>query len=74
MFPEQSALAAKTLGAKIVQPIHWGAVILSRHGWDDPVERFLKESSAQGLETVTPYIGQTVHLKDTRRYAERWWR
>ena len=74
MFPEQSAAAAKTLGAKIVQPIHWGAIILSRHGWDDPVERFLKESSGLGLETVTPYIGQTVYLKDTRRYAERWWR
>ena len=74
MFPEQSAAAAKTLGAKIVQPIHWGAVILSRHGWDDPVERFLKESSALGLETVTPYIGQTVHLDDAGRYAERWWR
>ncbi|MBR1721177.1 MAG: MBL fold metallo-hydrolase [Treponema sp.] len=74
MFPEQSAQAAKILGAKVVQPIHWGAIVLSRHGWDDPVERFLKAAESEGLVVMTPYIGQTAHLGTPALYSERWWR
>ena len=74
MFPEQSVQAAKILGAKLVQPIHWGAIILSRHGWDDPIERFLLAAEAEGLTVLTPYIGQTVHPQRPALFQERWWR
>ncbi len=74
MFPEQSVQAAKILGAKLVQPMHWGAIILSRHGWDDPVERFLLAAENEGLTVLTPYIGQTVHPERPAFYQERWWR
>lgn len=74
MFPEQSVQAAKTLGAKVVQPIHWGAIILSRHGWDDPVERFLQAAEKENLLVITPYICQTANLATPSLYTERWWR
>ena len=74
MFPEQSAHAAKILGAKVVQPIHWGAIVLSRHGWDDPVERFLLAAEKENLTVITPYIGQTTRLETPSLFMERWWR
>ncbi|MBQ8014410.1 MAG: MBL fold metallo-hydrolase [Treponema sp.] len=74
MFPEQSAHAAKILGAKVVQPIHWGAIVLSRHGWDDPVERFLLAAEKENLTVITPYIGQTSRLETPSLFMERWWR
>ncbi|MBQ7158803.1 MAG: MBL fold metallo-hydrolase [Treponema sp.] len=74
MFPEQSVKAAKALGAKLVQPMHWGAIILSRHGWDDPIERFLLAAETEGLTVLTPYIGQTVHPETPALFQERWWR
>lgn len=74
MFPEQSAHAAKILGAKVVQPIHWGAIVLSRHGWDDPVERFLLAAEKENLTVITPYIGQTARLETPSLFMERWWR
>ena len=74
MFPEQSVEATKILGAKVCMPIHWGAIVLSRHGWDDPVERFLKAAEKEGLMTLTPYLSQTVNLETPASFTERWWK
>lgn len=73
-FPEQSVAAVKTLGAKVALPIHWGAIILSRHGWDDSVERFLLAAEKENITVVTPYIGQTARLSMPDFFTERWWR
>ncbi len=73
-FPEQSAEAVKILGAKIAMPIHWGAIILSRHGWDDSVERFLIAAEKEGITVITPYIGQTANIETAQLFTERWWR
>ncbi|MBR4321345.1 MBL fold metallo-hydrolase, partial [Treponema sp.] len=73
-FPEQSAEAVKILGAKIAMPIHWGAIILSRHGWDDSVERFLIAAEKEGITVITPYIGQTANIDTAQLFTERWWR
>lgn len=74
MFPEESVKAGNILGAKITMPIHWGTFILSSHGWDDSVERFLKASSEMGNEVITPKIGETVNLDKYTDYQEKWWR
>ncbi len=73
-FPEQSLEAVKILGAKIALPIHWGAIILSRHGWDDSVERFLIAAEKEGITVITPYIGQTANIETPSLFTERWWR
>ena len=74
MFPEQSVQATKTLGAKMAMPIHWGAIVLSRHGWDDSVERYLRAAEKENLTVITPYIGQTARLETPALFMERWWR
>ena len=73
-FPEQSVEAVKILGAKVALPIHWGAIILSRHGWDDSVERFLLAAEKENITVITPYIGETAHLSSPNLYLSRWWR
>ena len=74
MFPEQSVQATKLLGAKVAMPMHWGAIVLSRHGWDDSVERYLRAAEKENLTVITPYIGQTARLETPALFMERWWR
>ena len=74
MFPEESSKAANMLGAKISMPIHWGTFVLSNHGWDDSVERFVTASEKMGTEVITPKIGETVCLDKYKNYKNRWWR
>lgn len=74
MFPEESALAAQTLHAKAVMPIHWGAFVLSDHGWDDSPERITAACEEKGIEVITPHLCQTMQLSKSDDYHERWWR
>ena len=74
MFPEESAMAAETLGARYVMPIHWGSFVLSTHGWDDPPERLTRACEERGLTVVTPRLGETMSLDAAENYQDRWWR
>lgn len=74
MFPEESAMAAQTLGAKTAMPVHWGAYVLSSHPWDDPAERFTAAAEELGITVVTPQIGETMTLEYPEEFQERWWR
>ena len=74
MFPEESAMAAETLGTEIAMPVHWGAYVLSSHPWDDPAERFTNAAEKLGITVVTPRIGQTMTLENAEEYQNRWWR
>ncbi len=74
MFPEESAWAAAALGARAVMPIHWGAFVLSDHGWDDSPQRLCAACEEAGIEVVTPKLGETMTLGDSARFHERWWR
>lgn len=74
MFPEEAVLAVQTLGAKTAMPIHWAAMSLANHAWDDSAERFTLAGENVGLDIVTPYLGETMALEETEDYKERWWR
>ena len=74
LFPEQSAQAARDLGARLCMPIHWGAFVLSDHPWDDPPERLVAAGEALGIQVLTPRPCQTLDLSRPEDYQERWWR
>ncbi len=74
MFPEEAVDAALALGAKAAMPIHWGAFVLSDHAWDDPPERFTQYAEEQGLEVLTPRLGETFNWDDRAEREVRWWR
>lgn len=74
MFPEESVMAAETLGAATVMPIHWGAFVLSDHGWDDSPERIVRACEEKEIEVLTPRLCQTFSLDEPEQVRERWWR
>lgn len=74
MFPEEAVRAVQTLGAVAAMPVHWGALSLSNHAWDDSVERFVFAGENNKLDIVTPFLGETMKLEMTEDYRERWWR
>lgn len=73
LYPEESVSAAMRLGTALAMPIHWGAFVLSNHGWDDPPERFTREAEKRGLKITTPRLCETVCIDDLAQ-TERWWR
>ena len=74
MFPEESVMAAKDLQAEVSMPIHWGAFVLSKHSWDDPVDRFTRRAKEEKIEYITPKIGQTVSMMNYDQYKTEWWK
>lgn len=74
LFPEESANAADIVKAGTVLPIHWGAFILSNHGWDDCPERFTIQADKLGLNVVTPHLCETFSPDNSANYQNRWWR
>lgn len=74
MFPEEAVQAAQELGAYAAMPIHWAAMSLANHAWDDSAERFVSEGEKNGLCVATPYLGETLKIRQAGEYDERWWR
>lgn len=73
MMPEETAQAAKDLGAKVLMPVHWGKFVLANHAWYEPVERLLKKANELEVTVTTPKIGEPVVLGGVYP-AEAWWR
>lgn len=60
MNPEEAVLAHQMVKGKKVLPIHYGTFDLSRHAWDEPMERFKKAST--GLDVWLPLPGEWLQL------------
>jgi len=73
MKPEESFEAVKAVEAKHAVPIHWGTFVLSRHPWDDSVQRMVKAADGSGIKIITPYIGETVPFSQIQDYQNRWY-
>ncbi|MDR0220185.1 MAG: MBL fold metallo-hydrolase [Lachnospiraceae bacterium] len=73
MNPAQAFAAAKTLEAKWVMPIHWGAFVLSNHNWNDPPQLITKQAENSPINIATPRIGETVLYGEIADYQKRWW-
>jgi len=73
MFPEQSVRAHTELKGKVFMPIHWSAFTLSLHSWKKPVEETLIAVEKEGVDMITPMIGQRFDVLADRP-KETWWR
>lgn len=62
LYPEESAIAAKAIGAEAAVPIHWGAFVLSDHGWNDSPKHFRHKAEEIGLNVVIPNICKSFSL------------
>lgn len=75
MIPEQSVQAHIDAKGETMMLTHWGAFSLSRHAWNEPIERAIKEAEKRQVNIITPKIGDTVTLKPPINHKqETWWR
>ncbi|MCX2485833.1 MBL fold metallo-hydrolase [Pedobacter sp. MR2016-24] len=72
MMPEETAMAARDLKAKVLLPVHWGKFALATHTWDESIGRVLKKAKELDLKVITPLIGEQVIL-DSIMPESHWW-
>lgn len=72
MFPEETVQAGIDLKAKVLFPVHWGKFVLSSHPWTEPVERFTAAARKNGIDYVSPKIGE-AYLIGKGLKQEPWW-
>ncbi|MTH44825.1 MBL fold metallo-hydrolase [Intestinirhabdus alba] len=73
MMPEETALAAQELRAKVVLPSHAGRFVLAKHAWDDPYRRLALASRSRPYRLLTPIQGEPVVLNDPAPQFTAWW-
>jgi L-ascorbate metabolism protein UlaG (beta-lactamase superfamily) len=75
MMPEETALAAEDVNARLIVPIHWGSFALATHSWIDPVERILQAATAKGQVVATPQIGEPITIPGSlNKTFTQWWK
>jgi L-ascorbate metabolism protein UlaG (beta-lactamase superfamily) len=58
MDPESAVRAQHDLGSPFLLPVHWATFNLSYHAWAEPIERTLAAAKSQGVQVVTPRVGE----------------
>lgn len=71
MMPEESVQAHIDLKGEKMIPIHWSKFSLSFHSWTEPVERAIAKAKSEGIEVITPQIGQTITPQSNTTH---WWK
>lgn len=71
MFPEESVRAHMKLGAKYMLPVHWGGYDLAFHQWDEPIRRVAQHAAVNGVQLLTPKMGEPCIPGTTQTIA--WW-
>ncbi len=69
--PRGALEAFHLLGAKRLMPIHWSTFELGLHPWSEPAETLYVEGQKQGVDLLTPMIGEPVELDSV---TQPWWR
>jgi L-ascorbate metabolism protein UlaG (beta-lactamase superfamily) len=72
LMPEEGSKAHLELRGKRMLPVHWGSFSLSIHSWWEPIERAKAAALKQGINLLTPRIGQTLQIDDNIN-TSAWW-
>ena len=71
MMPADGVKAYKDLKAKAYFPIHWGAFVLSRHAWDDPIKKLFDFAKAGEINLISPRLGEV--MTPLSYSTTKWW-
>lgn len=71
--PVNAVEARGRLGSGAVLPIHWGTFNLAMHPWDEPIETVLQLSPSQGIQLLTPRLGEPLEPTHAEQ-PDPWWR
>ena len=71
--PKQAVKAHQAVRGKLMVPSGWGAFDLGLFPWYEPIERFSIQANQDGIDYLTPKIGEVViHGKAGGR--DTWWK
>ena len=73
MLPNEVLQAARDLNAKRLLPVHSSKFALSTHDWDAPLKTLTELNKKEGVNMITPMIGERVELKNMAQQFSRWW-
>lgn len=73
MMPEEVISVAKELQARYTIPVHSSKFPLASHAWDEPFIRVSKAAQQNGVNIITPMVGQVVNFGDIPPNKE-WWK
>ncbi|CAN5446534.1 MBL fold metallo-hydrolase [soil metagenome] len=72
MSAEDAVRAHRDVRATRMFPVHWGTFNLAFHAWDEPIRRTLAAAHTQGVDVVTPRVGEFVDA-DRPFASVAWW-
>ena len=72
MMPEETALAATEMKAKVLMLTHRAKFSLAMHPWKEFVERVPAKAKELELTMLTPRIGRIINGPDLK-LSVRWW-
>src|SRR5690606_41636676 len=71
MMPEEVVLATQDLQAAYLIPVHSAKFPLANHAWDEPLIRVTKAAQEEGVNLITPQIGEVVYMDSIPTYRPR---
>jgi L-ascorbate metabolism protein UlaG (beta-lactamase superfamily) len=72
MSPEDAVRVHLEIKGKQMLPVHWGTFNMGIHAWDEPIRRTVLAAKAQGVDLLTPRIGELVTVGEPI-VSTRWW-
>ncbi len=72
MSPEDAVRVHLEIKGKQMLPVHWGTFNMGIHAWDEPIRRTTIAAKAQGVDLLTPRIGELVTVGEPI-VSTRWW-
>jgi len=72
MTPEDAIRVHQDVSGKQMLPVHWGSFNLAIHDWDEPIKRAVLAAEQNGIQLLTPPIGETLNL-DQPFTNTHWW-
>ena len=75
LLPQAWGEALEVIRPEAVLAMHNSKFCLSRHSWQEPLERAFATTKAEGFSLLTPEIGEAVALDPALRKSTReWWK
>ena len=71
--PTHAVEAHAMLGSGRLLPIHWGTFNLAMHAWDEPIETLASLAVSNGIDLLTPKLGQAIEPLRVDELTP-WWR
>ncbi|ASJ70915.1 MBL fold metallo-hydrolase [Granulosicoccus antarcticus] len=72
MLPPETIQAFKDVNASRLMPVHWGMFELAFHTWYEPAAAVSRLAEQEGIELVTPMLGELITLDNSLR-TTHWW-